>query len=144
MKLSISPPAEVETVQPFENLQNAILMYGVEESIVPNWLPDDYGEDIVQVTESPNGYYIVSRCQSKSGEISMEVKTYIDFSDEYRTYEKIVEDAEVFTSNGIEHYITRNSNLSRISWANGKSECSITCELKTEDIYRLIDSIYER
>lgn len=137
--------SEVETVQPFENLQNALDMYGITASLVPTWLPDTCGEDIVQVFEIPNGIHLVSNCSVQAGELVFNINHYNDTVDvSHRTYERMETNVNIYTSNGIDHYIMPNGNKIRISWLSENNECSILCTLKETDIYRMIDSIYER
>lgn len=132
------------TPQPFENLRDALAFYGVEEKLVPSWLPDSYEEDLVQVTELPSGRYFVSRCQSEYGEISMQIKISVTTDTTHHTYEKFGSDVEKVFINGIEHYITQNGNMTRISWIAGNIECSILCSMGAEEAYKIINSIYER
>lgn len=133
-----------EVTQPFGKLRDALRAYEIEGQFIPNWLPGEYSEDIVQVTETPNGMYLISRCQCGSGEISIEIRTYIDPDVIHRTYEKIDDEVEAILLNEIEHYITQNGDLTRISWVTEKSECSILCKFDEEEIYRMINSIYGR
>lgn len=130
--------------QPFPNLRTALDMYGIDaDSIVPNWLPEDFGEDIVQVSESPSGNYIVSRCIGNNREISMEVNVYADLSPVYRTYEKQNDSTEIYVSYDMEYYITRNGGANRITWTTSNLECSIFGDLEINETYKIIDSIQE-
>lgn len=136
-----------EVTQPFEKLRDALGAYEIEGQFVPNWLPDEYTEDIVQVSETPNGIYLSSRCQCGSEEISIEIKSYVDPDFIHTTYEKFddeEDEVEIILLNEIEHYITQNGDLTRISWINGSNECSILCEFGEEEIHRMINSVYER
>ena len=51
------------------------------------------------------------------------------------------DDVEKYSSNGIDFYIMKNDDFTRVSWAVGSNECSILCSLKPKEIYRMIDSI---
>lgn len=132
------------TPQPFENLRDALDAYGITDPIIPNWVPERVESDVVQVSESPSGVYIVSRCQCISGELSMKIKTSVDSDTVHRIYETRGDSVEKYISNSVEFYLTRNSDMTRISWIVGNNECSILCSLAPEEVYRMIDSIYER
>lgn len=126
---------------PFPNLRTALDMFGSDAgNIVPSWLPEDFGEDIVQVSEAPSGSYIVSRCIGNNREISMEVKVYDDINP-YRIFEKTVSDMEIYEQKGIDYYISQNSDLMRISWISNACECSIISTLTQDEVYKIIKSI---
>lgn len=137
--------AKTAEAQPFPNLRTALDMYGIDEgNIVPNWLPDDFGEDIVQASESPSGNYIVSRCIGSSREISMEIKVYVSSDFIHRTYEKQNSEVDVYIMEDINYYITSNGGASRITWVVQNLECSILGDFNINEIHKMIDSIHER
>lgn len=126
---------------PFPNLRTALDMFGSDAgNIVPSWLPEDFGEDIVQVSEAPSGSYIVSRCIGNNREISMEVKVYNNI-DPYRIFEKTASDMELYVKNGVDYYISRNSDLMRINWISSVYECSIISAFTQDEVYKIIESI---
>lgn len=126
---------------PFPNLRTALDMFGSDAgNIVPSWLPEDFGEDIVQVSESPSGNYIVSRCIGNNREISMEIKVYNNI-DPYRIFEKTASDMELYVKNGVDYYISRNSDLMRINWISSVYECSIISAFTQDEVYKIIESI---
>ena len=128
--------------QPFPNLRTALGMYGIDaDSIVPTWLPEDFGEDIVQANESSSGYHIISRCLGNDREISMEIKIYSSNFDPYRIYEKTPSELEIYTQNGVDYYISQNSDLLRISWISNTYECSIVSAFTQDEADKIIESI---
>lgn len=130
--------------QPFPNLRTALDMYGIDaDSIVPNWLPEDFGEDIVQVSESPSGNYIVSHCIGNNREASIEIKVYVSPDFVHRTYEKLDTEVEIYLAGSTEYYITSNGGATRITWIAGNLECSIFGNFEINEIYNMIDSIHE-
>ncbi len=130
--------------QPFPNLRTALDMYGIDaDSIVPTWLPEDFGEDIVQANESPSGYHIISRCLGNDREISMEIKASVDSDFVYRTYEKLNTEVKIYTSGTTEYYITSNGGATRVTWIEENLECSIFGGFEINEIYNMIDSIHE-
>ena len=130
--------------QPFPNLRTALDMYGIDaDSIVPTWLPEDFGEDIVQANESPSGYHIISRCLGNDREISMEIKASVDSDFVYRTYEKLNTEVKIYTSYITYFYITSNGGGTRVTWIEENLECSIFGGFEINEIYNMIDSIHE-
>ena len=128
-------------IYPFENLRDALAAYDIDEPIVPQWIPDGYGEDTVQAAETPDSKIISSSCKSASGEIKIEVKAFYNYDSKHRVYEILEDGVEKYSSNGIDFYIMKNDEFTRVSWAAGNNECSIICSLKPKEIYRMIDSI---
>ena len=126
---------------PFENLRDALDAYDIDEPIVPQWIPDGYGEDTVQTAETPDSKIIVAVSKYGSKEIKFEVKIFDDPSNRHWLYEMFEDDVEKYSSNGIDFYIMKNDDFTRVSWAVGNNECSILCSLKPKEIYRIIDSI---
>ena len=128
-------------IYPFENLRDALAAYDIDEPIVPQWIPDGYGEDTVQAAETPDSKIIVAVSKYGSKEIKFEVKIFDDPSNRHWLYEMFEDDVEKYSSNGIDFYIMKNDDFTRVSWAVGNNECSILCSLKPKEIYRIIDSI---
>ena len=128
-------------IYPFENLRDALAAYDIDEPIVPQWIPDGYGEDTVQAAETPDSKIISASCKSTAGEIKIEVKAFYNQDNEHRVYEIFEDGVEKYASNGIDFYIMKNDEFTRVSWAAGNNECSIICSLKPKEIYRMIDSI---
>ena len=129
-------------IHPFENLRDALAAYDINDPIVPQWIPDGYGEDTVQAAETPDSKVISASCKSTAGEIKIEVKAFYNQNNEHRVYEIFEDGVEKYASNGIDFYIMKNDDFTRVSWAVGNNECSILCSLKPKEIYRMVDSIF--
>ena len=129
-------------IYPFENLRDALAAYDINDPIVPQWIPDGYGEDTVQAAETPDGKIIVAVSKQSGKEIKLEVKIFNDPSDQHWVYEMFEDGVEKYASNGIDFYIMKNDDFTRVSWAVGNNECSILCSLKPKEIYRMVDSIF--
>ena len=129
-------------IYPFENLRDALAAYDINDPIVPQWIPDGYGEDTVQAAETPDGKIIVAVSKQSGKEIKLEVKIFNDPSDQHWVYEMFEDGVEKYASNGIDFYIMKNDDFTRVSWAVGNNECSILCALEPKEIYRMIDSIF--
>ena len=129
-------------IYPFENLRDALAAYDIDDPIVPQWIPDGYGEDTVQAAETPDSKIIVAVSKQSGKEIKLEVKIFNDPSDQHWVYEMFEDGVEKYASNGIDFYIMKNDDFTRVSWAVGNNECSILCNLEPKEIYRMIDSIF--
>lgn len=131
-----------DNVIPFNNLRSAMKMHDIEDAEIPNWLPEGYGEDVVQITNVPDGVYFVSSCKGQGWEISISISAY-DCSDTgMREYEGQEKPVETYESAGTTYYITDNGGMSRVSWSVSNLECSILSDLPTSDLFAVINSIY--
>lgn len=74
--------------------------------------------------------------------LQLEVKIFNDPSYQHWVYEMFEDGVEKYASNGIDFYIMKNDDFTRVSWAVGNNECSILCALEPKEIYRMIDSIF--
>ena len=132
------------TAVPFENLRATLTMYGVDEQLVPTWLPEESAEDVVRTREAPDSTYFISTATISESDVSMEIHSYKDSSEIHRKFEYNRDSVETYTSHGVEHYIMSNDSFYRVVWANGNNECSILCDFEPDDVYRMINSIYVR
>lgn len=130
--------------QPFPNLAAALSAYGIQDPLVPTWLPDGFEEDTLKITEDPKGVTFVSNCKVASNDIIVQITSYSSGNASNTIYETVGEKIRLYEVNGIEHYIMPISKQTRVLWICNNNECSIRCSLQDEDIYRMIDSIYER
>lgn len=126
---------------PFKNLRVILDVNNIEADVIPTWLPDGYGEDIVQVTDVPDGVFFLSSCKGQGWEISLNISTYTRTNADMRTYEGEIKNMKIYESAGVNYFITNNGGFSRVTWSNSNVECSILCNLPEHDLYAVIDSI---
>lgn len=125
-----------EGENPFEVLER----YGVTEDILPNWMPDGYRYSGIEVSDTPARMVFNVSYTNGSQEIWMTIAFLTDPS--MRTYEKNAENVTVYTVNEIEHYITKNFEVTNIVWATSTCECAISGDFSLEDAQQIIASIY--
>lgn len=133
-----------DDMPPFKNLQVAMKMKNVEATGIPSWLPAGYGEDIVQVSDIPDGVYFVSTCKGQGWEISLNISVYMHTETDVRKYEGEEKNVKIYESAGVNYYITSNGGFNRVTWSNSNAECSILCDLPEHDLYAVIDSISDK
>lgn len=125
-----------EEVDPRE----VLLEYGITEKILPNWLPDGYQYAGIEISDTPMRKAFYISYINDADKIRMTISLLSDLS--MRTYENSEEDAVVYKTNGISHYITQNFDITNIMWTTGNSECSISGHFSVEEAQNIIDSIY--
>ena len=134
--------------EPGQKLRERLLEYGIEEDVVPHWLPEGFSlvgniwvqEPYVTGDEEFSSYY-----ESESDNLSINVTKYVS-SSQKPIYEKVAGAPDSYLSNGIEYYIIENTSSLTAIWYIGKLECSINTTLSREVLEKIIDSIslYER
>ena len=147
--VSQEPSEETEGASAFESspggaLRLALQEHGIYADVVPHWLPEGLElEDGVQIVEFnysrslefsalyfDNSYYCVISIISHSDD---------EF---YKTYEKLSPSPNIYTVNGIQHYIFNNTSTVTVAWNIERLECSIITNYPDE-LIKIIDSIYE-
>lgn len=134
--------AETDAVK---NLQQAAIdLYGGID-VVPQWLPEGYQEAELSVVSDDLGENVFAVYNRNSANAAEEV--YISIScntsgTAHSVYEKDAEAVDVYTVDGIEHYIMTNLSENKIVWQNDKVTCSIGGTFNTDEAKKMIDSIY--
>lgn len=114
-----------------------------DQPILPTWYPE--GSSIIRVEENSvnNGYNVIVIFSLNGKEFSMSIGIYNDTTSlpTYQ-YEKNEGSVEEYYSNGIPHYIMGNMDQNSVVWRSGLTECSIQGFLSTDEIKKMVDSIY--
>ena len=140
------PDTTQTDVTQYTSLQEALDYYGIEELLVPTALPQDSKLESISVEEEGE-YLIFTAVYNLSAD-----KMFITIRSNPLTnqqsvplseVEKNEEDIEVYTVNGINHYIISDVSLIKVVWQNGEWECRIAGNLSTNELITMIDSIYE-
>ncbi len=137
--------AEAELViaqpdEPFETLEEALAFYDAPENIVPAYIPEgyEYGGFEYSIMEP-----FADFCIYYVNDTSTIIFSYILYSSEPSgQYSKDAGDPEIYTVNGIDHYIMTNVGRYKAVWQNGCFECSISGFESINDLIRAIDSMY--
>ena len=124
------------------------IMYDSKRLIGHKFSNENVQNDIshwpIKITEDPKGVTFVSNCKVASNDIIVQITSYSSGNASNTIYETVGEKIRLYEVNGVEHYIMPISKQTRVLWICNNNECSIRCSLQDEDIYRMIDSIYER
>lgn len=134
-------PADKANVE-YSSLQEALNAYGIQEKLVPTWIPENYELQTVKVTETPKVTCFIASYQNEDKYITVEVNNIYDGN--YTTFEKNDSVVEVIKTDGIKHYIMTNLEGDTVTWHNGKNECYIISAVSRDELKKMIQSIYER
>jgi len=123
------------------SLHDALDEFGITEKLAPHWIPDGFELVEFSVTDLPGLTSFVSYFEDGSKVLTVSIVSATDSF--VVVYEKTGEDYSVYTRNGIEHHIMKNEGKLVIAWKNMDYECSVSGDINTREVNRIIDSIYE-
>jgi len=129
----------------YDTLEQALVQHKITKPVVPARCMD--GFELVELKireyEASRKIEFFAHYENEAQSISITVIRHA--SDKSQNLE-INRDQEptVYISNGIEHYIFQNLEMTTIAWNNESLECLISGTLPYAQIEEMIDSIYER
>lgn len=113
---------------------------------VPNWLPEgmeQVGE--VKVVEGSRKTNIACTYGDGIREFTIKISIYHTVPGDYTgAYQKDDETVQVYTIDGIDHYVVSNYENTSAMWTNRHIEGHIQGNVTAEEMQKMIDSIYER
>ncbi len=123
-------------------LVEVLSYYGVETTLVPNWIPEEFTLEDVAALESPKKITFTAKYSNDDNVIIIEISKIVEGS--AGTYEKDQLDATIFEKNDIQHYIMENNGKLVAIWKTENFECSISGDIGEQELEKMIESIYER
>lgn len=135
---SLTEPSKTVNIE-FNHLREALVPFGIEEELVPSWLPDGYKHKDVLVMQSPNETSVHAIYESEDERLIIRVRQSIGVEPEQ--IEKNDELLEIYTVDGVEFYIFSNTESLQATWNIGEFECIIGGNITLEEMKKMIDSI---
>lgn len=129
--------------EPGQKLRERLLEYGIEEDVVPHWLPEGFslqGEILFQEHFMSGNLNFTAPYQSDSDNLLIDIVKY-QTSPQKKIYEKDSTEPTQYSVNGIDFYIFRNISSNTAVWYIGDLECSINTTLSEEILKQVLDSI---
>lgn len=129
----------------YADLQAALDAYGITEQLVPKWLPDGFEVENVYVDEYSGPMAVIFQSNYKCGErtIIIQLNLYRDTNDiSYTDWEKDNIDIRTLEIENCTFYMTKNAERECAIWLNGPFECSIIGDISSEELTKVIKSIY--
>lgn len=135
-------PNHSKHAREYETLQEALDDFGITEKVAPTQVADGFSLERVTATESPefgiidiNAFY--ENDLGKSISITMTKRA----SGGSLTYEKDDSSVIAYTVGDITYYIFKNNERMMCAWYIGTLECSISADLTSAELKKMIDSI---
>lgn len=137
--VNMNDSREAEDV--YKELKDLLDSLGVPAAIVPNRIPKGYKTSEISQTESLAGLNIFFLLECDEQNIILH---YILLKESPSTiFTKDDGEPEVYTVNGIDHFIFSNDGNYRATWLNENAQCSISGFTEKDELLKIIDSIYE-
>lgn len=115
---------------------------GVTEKVVPSWVPDGFELQELKVTSAPSGTRVRAFLKSKDSIITLSYRLTTNTS--VLQYEKENTAVEAYEFSEVTHFIMDNDDNLSATWVVSGVECIISTDIKKEEVYKMIRSIYRR
>lgn len=127
--------------EPFSLLKEALAYYDAPENIVPTYVPEGYTYEGFEywVLES----YAAFDLYYTNGTNTISFSYILYSSEPSEQYSKDTGDPEIYTVNGIDHYILTNAGKYYAVWQRDSFECSTHGYDSREELIKTIDSMYD-
>lgn len=135
---SLTEPSKTVNVE-FDHLREALASFGIEEDIIPSWLPDGYKHKDIVVMESPKTRSIHTIYENNNVELIISIRQTIGIP--AHQVEKNEGLLEIYAVNGVEYFIFSNTENLQAAWNIGEIECIIGGNITLGEMKKMIDSI---
>ena len=124
---------------PCASLEDALKENKVTLAIVPTWIPDEYTEGDVRITNTPKQRVFQGKYLSGEKCIIIRIANYLDSVPlQVEQSESLI---EIYSSNGINYYIFDNHDMLKTVWIIENFECYISGPISVSEMKEIIDSI---
>ena len=126
--------------QGLRKLYDTVVAEGVEDPVVPMWLPEGYELTELNVEQIPDGTKIHTRFTNGKYGIIISYRVFPIEDD--ATYEKKEQNVQEYECERVKHYIAQNGDFVSVLWIRRGVECTINTTLEMDTVYTIINSIY--
>lgn len=120
--------------------RDVLLKYGIATPLLPTWMPEGYEFKEIELMETPTRKVFYVWYMHDLSEIGITIAALS--TTPILAHEQDEQNTDIYTKNGIDHYIITNLEETTIVWTVGTYDCSIRGPISTEDAQNIIDSIY--
>lgn len=125
----------------FNDLQSALTENGIDQRMVPAYIPDGYVQTEFYITDIAEGVQFYAAFTNNDDNII--IIEVLEHTNQFVSqYQKDDEDPEIYEVNGIDHYIMTNMNKHLAVWKDGMLEGSISGLESKDELIEMINSIY--
>lgn len=120
-------------------LIDALTQEGVEEKLIPTWMPEGYKCKDLQVMITPRVRNINATYKKNDETLIIKIRQTIGV--QAPQVEKNDDFLELYVVDGVEYYIFSNTETLQAAWSIGEFECIIGGKITLEEMKAMIDSI---
>lgn len=122
-----------------QQLYDEVAKLDLSRNVVPTWIPEEAVLDQLNTQNTPKGTAIFAGFSYADSHIGIKVKELEE--DTSSEYQKGEENAILYETEGIKHYILENEGEWAAVWVVDNAECTISTNNK-EIVYEILESIY--
>ena len=135
--------AYVESSAEYQTLQTELYSRGIEEILLPNYLPTAYQIETIDFYILPKSEYLGLLVIYENGTDRIDFSLIKNDTEALTVYEKDNQEMEVYKYNGVSHYIFGNNGDYLATWHWNGLEYSLSTTLGTDILKNMIDSMYK-
>ena len=122
-----------------KSLQDALAKEGIEEKLVPIWMPKEYKNIDLKVVSTPRVRNISAVYEKNDEQLIIKIRQTI--GGQAPQTEKNDDFLELYVVDGVEYYIFSNTETLQAAWSIGEFECLMIGKITLEEMKMMIDSI---
>ena len=122
-----------------KSLQDALAKEGIEEKLVPIWMPKEYKNIDLKVVSTPRVRNISAVYEKNDEQLIIKIRQTIGV--QAPQTEKNDDFLELYVVDGVEYYIFSNTETLQAAWSIGEFECLMIGKITLEEMKMMIDSI---
>lgn len=128
-----------EKPSPCADLLEMLRQNKIPTNLVPTWLPDGFTMSDIQMDEQPNRRIVYAQFENGEKYILIQIHDYLN--ENPAQFEQSNENVQVYSNNGVQHYIFTNNQTIQIVWIVNHYECEIGGTFSPDDAKKMIESI---
>ena len=131
-------PDQVDPLQ-YNSLQEALIEFGINQKLVPTWIPDGYILAEVEVFRNPAEKSFYAEYLKNEDYLQISIRQRMGSDPEQ--VEKNEDFIEAYIANGVAYYIVQNNRRIQVTWVVGDFEGTIAGDITVEEAKLMINSI---
>ncbi len=139
MRFVAETPVQEPDEDDLQDIPTVLAMMGITEPLYPTWLPEDFMRVESKTIEDPLIMY--ERFQGNDRTLNITISPIT--GSEYTVYQKENAPYEEYCIGNNVHYIFDNTAEITAVWYTNNYTMLIAGNISIEEIYRIIDSVYE-
>ena len=125
----------------FSDLNLAVELLGIDEQIIPTWLPKGFEPALIEIHRSEFITSVYSKYRNGDNYLSIDIGS--QFFGTSPNFEVDEGSATEYVSNGKTHYLATNEGRNVAFWTSGPFYVELAGDVTQDDLCKMIDSVYK-